>query len=184
MTQFGLLYPIILHNEGVSDTNPTGLVTIPGDPGGTTNWGISQREWSLLRVKNAAFAAFPADVTQLDADQAQTIYQVGYYLDVFDKLPAGPALIAFDCEVNEGIAVKIIQRAVNVPDDGQYGPQTDQAVRLALRDVPQFIENLCWQRLAHYASISKPDDATANRKFLPVLWIPRLIYTRLVALRQ
>jgi len=175
MTQFDNLLPIILRHEGVSATNPTGYANIPGDTGGETNWGISQTEWSRLYWK---FSSFPTRIKDLTKDQASTVYKTVYYLPLLDELPPGPALLIFDCEVNEGLGVKILQRAVGTIDDGKWGPDSERQLRLALRDIPKLNENILWARLAHYTSLAKSDTAVADRKFLATLWIPRLIQCR------
>lgn len=175
MTQFDNLLPIILRHEGVSATNPTGLVDIPGDTGGVTNWGISQTEWSRIYFK---FTGFPTDVRNLTQDQATAIYKTIYYLPVCDELPPGPSMLIFDCEVNEGMGIKILQRSIGAIDDGQWGPDSERQLRLALRDIPKLCENILWARLQHYDSLARPDTATADRGFLAKLWIPRLIQSR------
>lgn len=180
MSQFDDLLPFILKHEGVSPTNPTGYVNDPKDPGGETKWGISQRAWGLLRTQ-PEYANFPTAVRDLDYTHAVAIYNTTYYLSTFDELPPGPALVAFDCQVNEGIAIRVIQRAIGTIDDNHWGPQSEQALRLALRDVPMLIENLLWKRIEHYVAISKPSPV--NQAFLAKEWMPRLVTCRTEALR-
>jgi len=175
MAQFDNLLPIILRHEGVSPTNPTGYANIPSDSGGETNWGISQSAWSRMYWR---FSGFPPSVKNLTKDQASTIYKEVYYLPICDELPASSAMLIFDCEVNEGLGLKILQRAVGAGDDGKWGPESERQLRLALRDVPKLNENILWARLAHYNSLAHPDTATADRAFLTKLWIPRLIVCR------
>ena len=174
-TQFDQLLPLILKHEGVSPTNPTGYANDSNDPGGETKWGISQREWSLLRVK-PQFLGFPPAAKDLTYDEAVAVYRTVYYLPLFDELPPGPALIAFDANVNEGLGIKIVQRAIRVHDDGVWGPISEQALRLALRDERVLVEELLWQRIAHYVSISKPSPV--NQAFLAKEWMPRLMTCR------
>jgi lysozyme family protein len=175
MSQFDVLIPYILKHEGCSATNPSGFVDIPGDPGGVTKWGLSQREWSLLRVQ-PVYANYPEAVTDLDQAHAMAIYKTTYYLDVFDTLPPSVALIAFDCQVNEGNAIAIIQRAVGVNDDGQWGPMTLSAVKLALRNIPAFREDVLWSRVTNYDQIALKGQPQEH--FLARLWIPRLLQCR------
>lgn len=178
MSQFDTLLPFILKHEGVSPTNPTGYADIPNDPGGETNWGISQRAWGNLRVK-PAFTGFPGAVKLLTKDQAATIYKTIYYLPIFDRLEPGPALVAFDCEVNQGLGIKILQRAIGTVDDGIWGPASDAALYTARRSVTGLTEQLLWKRLEAYAAISK--GSVINASFLARLWIPRLMQCRLEA---
>lgn len=173
MGKFEILLPIILGYEGVSPTNPTGLADIPGDTGGVTNWGISQKAWSLIKHK---FNGFPEDVRYLTSAQAEVIYRNEYFKPIFDDLPIGAALIAFDAEVNQGSGVRILQRALKVDDDGIVGPQTMSQLRLALRDVPALMEEMLWQRIRRYNFLAK--ESPTNQRFLAKLWIPRILQCR------
>jgi lysozyme family protein len=84
-----------------------------GDPGGETNWGISKRSYPHL------------DIRGLTREGAKAIYRRDFWtrLDA-DHLPAGVAFQLFDFAVNSGIgtAVRYLQRAVGVADDGHWGP--------------------------------------------------------------
>lgn len=181
MSQFDVLIPYILQHEGVSPTNPTGYANIDGDSGKVTNWGISQTAWSLTKPKYAQFVAFPPSVVDLTKEQALAIYQIVYYLPLFDSLPPGLALICFDHQVNtdEG-GVKPLQRALNVTPDGDFGPVSQAALRLALRDVPQLIEDVSWQRLWHYIKLGQAGITPSV--FLAKFWAPRTLNCRKEAL--
>ena len=94
-----------------------GYVNDPSDPGGETNWGISKREYPDLDIKN------------LTRDEAKAIYLRDYW----SKLPSLPFAIAyqvFDFSVNSGIgtALRALQRAIGVADDGQWGPVSGAAL--------------------------------------------------------
>lgn len=107
----------VLKHEG-------GLVDDPRDPGGLTNFGISRR-------------AYPdADIRGMTRKQAVEIYHRDYWLPVSgDSLPEPVALILFDMAVNMGRdrAVRVLQRACKVKEDGRLGPQTIAAC-VAQRD--------------------------------------------------
>lgn len=166
MSQFDDLIPYIFKYEGVSSANPGGYVNNPNDPGGETKFGISQRAWNGLQK---AYPNYPTGVRWLTEAQAITIYQKEYYLTLFDSLLPGPALVAFDCQVNEGIGIKILQRALGVTDDGVAGPQTILQIRLASRNIPKFIEDILWKRVEHY---TKCDPQFIHG------WLNRLIQVR------
>lgn len=90
-----------------------------GDPGGETNWGISKR-------------AYPdVDIKRLTQDGAKAIYRRDFWDRInADRLPDGVAFQLFDFAVNSGIetAVRYLQRAVGVADDGHWGPVSQAAV--------------------------------------------------------
>ena len=95
-----------------------GYVNDPTDPGGETNWGISKRSYPNVDIKN------------LTRDGAKAIYR----RDFWDRLKAdtlhdGVAYQLFDFAVNSGIetAVRYLQRAVGVADDGHWGPASAAA---------------------------------------------------------
>ena len=179
MGYFEEILPIVLKEEG-------GLAMIQGDPGGTTNRGISQRMWSVLR-KSPVYTGYPISVAELTPEQTFHIYQREYWNPKFDEVPKGVALVLFDCAVNQGqgTAVKVLQRTLKVGVDGKWGPETDRGVRLANRDVPRFIDNLCWERLQEYAKDSKAQGKASQFPwFLVSLWVPRLSTIRDTAMRM
>lgn len=100
-------------------TSEGGYVNDPADPGGETRFGISKR-------------AYPhVDIKALTRDQAVTIYRRDFWDRVQgDKLPRAFAFQALDAAVNHGVenAVRWMQRAAGVADDGVIGPVTLGAV--------------------------------------------------------
>ena len=95
-----------------------GYVNNPKDPGGETNWGISKRSYPHLNIKT------------LTRGEAREIYCVDFWKRVnADKLPDGVAFQLFDFAVNSGIetAVRYLQRAVGVADDGHWGAVSQKA---------------------------------------------------------
>lgn len=121
-----------------------GLVDDPKDPGGLTKYGISQR-------------AFPSvDVRNLSIGQAKDIYLSEYWSPIRgDEMPKPLALYAFDMSVNMGRArgVMILQRAVNAdPLDGVVGMRTLAMSRIA--DAREAVESMHTQREAYYKSLS------------------------------
>lgn len=90
----------------------------PNDPGGETNWGISKREYPNLDIKN------------LTREDARAIYLQDFWNRInADKLPDGVAFQLFDFAVNSGIevAVRYLQRALMIADDGHWGPVSQAA---------------------------------------------------------
>ena len=86
MPTFSELVEMVLKQEGVGmEGNPTGLVEIPGDPGGLTNWGISQRMYRTLRMGHEyhVYQSYPLSVKDLTKEQALVIYEQEYW----NKIP-------------------------------------------------------------------------------------------------
>lgn len=127
--------PIILEHEG-------GLSEHPSDPGGLTKYGISQRAYPDLDIRN------------LTVEQAKAIYRRDYWDKVKgDSLPEGISTLVFDSAVNQGVlrATRMLQRAVGVDADGIIGPRTLAAAsRVNLRD---FAVRFGVERALHYASL-------------------------------
>lgn len=95
-----------------------GYVNNPNDPGGETHWGISKRSYPHLNIKTLTRA------------QARTIYRRDFWNRIHgDELYDGLAFQVFDFAVNSGIetAVRYLQRAIGVADDGVWGPVSAKA---------------------------------------------------------
>ncbi len=90
------------------------------DSGGLTKWGVSKN-------------AHPdVDIKKLTRPGAERIY-LDHYWDVVraSELPPALALLVFDGAVNHGPAqaARLLQRVLNVKDDGVVGPKTLAAAR-------------------------------------------------------
>lgn len=113
----------VLESEG-------GYSNDPGDPGGPTNWGITIWDARLYWKRDST----ALDVRRMPREVALQIYKSKYWDKVHgDELPAGVDYVVFDYAVNSGLgrAIPALQRAVGVPADGVYGPQTAAAVAKA-----------------------------------------------------
>ena len=103
----------VLEEEG-------GLVNDPHDPGGLTNYGISQRAYPDL------------DIRDLTTVQAMDIYHTDYWARINgDDLPRGVDVMAFDAAVNQGVwtARRLLQLAARVTTDNIIGPKTLAGIR-------------------------------------------------------
>ena len=101
-----------------------GYVNHPADPGGETNWGITKR--------TALANGYRGDMRSLSRCQAKEIYRVAYWQrSRADEYDGAIGFQVFDAAVNHGIgnAVRFLQRAVGVADDGQVGPNTVAAIQ-------------------------------------------------------
>jgi lysozyme family protein len=96
-----------------------GYTNDPKDPGGETKWGISKRSYPNLIIK------------ELTRDDAKLIYKRDFW-DVLegDGIPDSIAYQLFDFAVNSSIqtAIRYLQRALQVADDGYFGPISKQAL--------------------------------------------------------
>lgn len=116
---FDQAFDMLLGEEGGYSNNPN-------DPGGETCWGITRRV--------AIQEGYTGDMHILPRDFAKGIYQRRYWDAVkADSLPDDMRFAVFDAAVNSGVeqAVKWLQRAVDVGEDGDLGAMTLQAAQRA-----------------------------------------------------
>jgi len=109
MINFDTAFDRLIGHEG-------GYVNHPRDPGGETNWGISKRSYPHLNIAN------------LTRDDAKEIYRRDFWAGL-DGVDDAVRFQVFDAAVNHGIgnAVRMLQRAVRVADDGHWGPVSASA---------------------------------------------------------
>lgn len=101
-------------------TSEGGYVNNPDDPGGETRYGIAKRSYPSV------------DIRALTREAAIEIYRRDFWQRVQgDDLPRQFAFQALDAAVNHGVgnAVRWMQRAAGVADDGNFGPVTLAAVK-------------------------------------------------------
>jgi lysozyme family protein len=133
-TNFCRILPILLAEEG-------GYSDDSNDPGGATNFGISQRSYPSL------------DIANLTVDQAANVYYTDFWLkNQCDAIPVPLAFYHFDSCVNAGPAasVRILQQTVGVPQDGVLGPVT-LAACAGLPATQYYLYMV--HRLGHYQSL-------------------------------
>lgn len=106
---FNIAFERLLGHEG-------GYTYNPSDPGGETKWGISKRAYPNLIIK------------ELTEEDARNIYK----RDFWNILPLNNEIKfqLFDFAVNSGIqiAIRYLQRALGVADDGHFGPISEMAL--------------------------------------------------------
>lgn len=141
------------------------LHTVPGDPGGTTKWGFSQRAYPDLDIEN------------LDREMALSLFIRDYWGplhgDEIESQEIATELVEMAFNASHGPAVRCSQLATNdvfrrsrYPDDmliavdGQFGPQTLAALN-AVYDLGPLAEGM-WdgrfniRQLRHYRGL-RPD---------------------------
>ncbi len=131
-----------------------GYVDDPRDPGGATNYGITQRTYDAWR---ASQGLLPRDVRQIEEREVAEIYFERYWKACrCEELPPPLDVLVFDAAVNQGpaTAVRMLQQVLGVKADGVVGPQTLRAVQAADLDeiVPLYLAEraLRYIRLAHF----------------------------------
>ncbi|MDY7537690.1 glycosyl hydrolase 108 family protein [Undibacterium sp. RTI2.1] len=113
MTNFEVSINRLLKSEG-------GYTSNPNDPGGETNWGISKRSYPNLNIKD------------LTRDQAVALYKRDFWDRLkLENLPLGVAYQILDFAVNSGagVAIRTLQKAIGVADDGVIGDHTMAAFK-------------------------------------------------------
>ena len=136
---FDTAFDILMGFEG-------GYVNNPNDPGGETNWGVTKSE--------AIANGYIGKMKDLPVSFAKQIYWQKYWGKIqIDQLPDLLRYSVFDAAVNSGPAqaIKWLQRAVCVNDDGIIGPQTLSAVKTMSADV--VLRNMLSQRLIFMTSL-------------------------------
>lgn len=114
---FDQAFDILLGHEG-------GYSRHPSDPGGETMWGVTR--------KVATQEGYDGDMRHLPRETAKAIYRKRYWEPMHtDSLPDALKFTMFDAAVNSGVkqAVMWLQRAMDVGDDGVFGPLTLDAAK-------------------------------------------------------
>ncbi len=148
MIRFDEMFDRAVGNEG-------GYVNDPADPGGETNWGISRRSYPALNIKN------------LSREAAKGIYRRDFWERAhMDEYHPAIAFQVFDFAVNSGIdtAVRKLQAAAGVADDGHVGERTIAAIKAM--SVTDLIMRFVAQRLRYWTKLKNwPHDGAgwANR---------------------
>ncbi len=112
MDKFDHFIERVLSHEG-------GYVNHPNDPGGETKWGISKRSYPKVNIKD------------LTREEAIEIYRRDFWDDIDGgKLADEVAFQVLDAAINHGAgnAIRWLQRAVNVADDGVLGSISHAAI--------------------------------------------------------
>jgi lysozyme family protein len=95
-----------------------GYVNHPNDPGGETKFGICKRSYPNVNI------------AALTVEDAKAIYKRDFWDVLGDDIHPAIKFQVFDFAVNSGIqtAIRKLQAAVGVADDGHWGPASAAAV--------------------------------------------------------
>ena len=119
---------LMVHEVGSAPDG--GYNVTKGDAGGATKWGISLRFLQGLGRawdKDRDGDVDAADIRALSIEDARLIYLAHFWRPIRgDELPPPLALLVFDAAVHSGplTAIRWLQRAVGVLEDGRFGPIT------------------------------------------------------------
>ena len=126
------------HDRGNWTTGEVGRGELKG-----TKWGISAMTYPHL------------DIPNLSKEEAKQIYYEDFWLRVGgDDLSSAVVFQLFDASINHGVgnAIRMLQRAVGVADDGHYGPLTRTAV--VCKSVDDVLHLFNAERLEFYTKLS------------------------------
>lgn len=135
-----------------------GEVNDPNDPGGHTNYGITQEALDRARWKYPD-NGLPKSVSDLDAYTVRFIYRADYWDTCrCSDLPAAVAVLVFDCAVNQGTrdAALFLQRVAGATEDGKIGPRTVAAANQC--DTGKLCREYAARRGYDYALLDHLDD--------------------------
>lgn len=142
----------ILRREG-------GYVNNPNDRGGPTNMGITQAALASWRGRPVT----EDDVRNLAETEARAIYLSRYLSEPrLDRIHDPYVLsLAFDCSVNHGPhrAIRWLQKAAGVVDDGILGPQSEVAINTV--EPVRLYQRLLARRIVFYGEIISHDHSQA-----------------------
>jgi lysozyme family protein len=137
---FSEIFERLIGHEG-------GYVNHPKDPGGETNWGVT--------ITTARANGYTGSMRSMSKADAKEIYEKAFWQRArCDQYHSGIGFQLFDAAVNHGIgnAIRMLQRAVGVADDGAIGSITLTAINsMPLNDV---ILRFNAERLNFYTKLS------------------------------
>ena len=145
-----------------------GFVDDPHDHGGRTMKGVTQNVYNAWRASQGLPAA---DVKDISESEVAAIYSNDYWRKAFcNVLLSHIDLVQFDTAVNMGPirAVKILQQAVDVGVDGDFGQETQKACDAC--SPPDTVARYCSIREALYRRFA---EAPGQDRFLAG-WLNRL----------
>jgi lysozyme family protein len=143
MSGFDGIFDFVIGSEG-------GFTDNPADAGNWTGGKIGAGECRGTRFGISAGAYPELDIANLTLDEAKALYQRDYWDRIDgDRLPPTIALLVFDAAINNGIghAVRWLQQAGSVAQDGVIGPETLEAIGSIVAK-PDGSAELCTELLA------------------------------------
>lgn len=171
MADFNIAYDITMKHEG-------GYANDSADRGGETYAGVARKfwpEWEGWKTIDALkrYPGFPGNLRKdtLLAEKVRNFYRVNFWGRFGDIESQKVANALFDCAVNCGVvpATKMMQRALDIPDDGIFGKQTLKYINATFEDAVMASFNA--ERERYYRRIAERDPS--QKKFLAG-WLSRI----------
>jgi lysozyme family protein len=134
---------LILKSEG-------GYINHPSDPGGRTNFGVTQRVWE-------EYTGHEADekiMRGLTPEKVAPLYEQRYWRPCYGEiLPRGLDFLCFSFGVNAGSgrSVKLLQQSLGLVSDGVIGPRVMQKLRES--NIADVIKGFSESRREYYKSL-------------------------------
>jgi len=122
------------------------------DPGGATNYGITQAVYDAFRKSKRMSQQSVRLISEAEVNE---IYKTQYADKVrYDELPAGIDYATLDGAVNSGVSrgAKWLQAALGVSSDGKIGSQTISAASKA--DSIATVKSMCAKRMTFLRGLS------------------------------
>lgn len=123
-----------------------GYVNHPKDPGGATNFGVTQAVYDAYRRARGMSKQSVRVIAEYEVNE---IYKSQYADKIrYDELPAGIDYATLDGAVNSGVSrgAKWLQSALGVSYDGKIGSQTISAAAQA--DAIKTVKAMCAKRMS------------------------------------
>lgn len=140
---FDIACRITLNEEG-------GYTNNPKDSGNWTGGKIGKGKLKGTKFGISAAAYPKLDIENLTADDAKAIYLKDYWNKIkAEELPEQLRISVFDLAINSGpsAAIKVLQKAAKVAQDGQIGPTTIREAKYV------GLHSYTEARIAHYEDI-------------------------------
>lgn len=167
MAEFDIAFEPMIKHEGYP-----GYVNNPSDHGGETVAGISRKNWPGWKGWELVdkFKTLPAPKTAMKDSpdlyaMVKDFYRRNFWYPRLDEVTSQEvANWVFDKGVNMGIrqAVRLLQRALDIPDDGIFGNQTLRAVNGT--DPAEMVAKCREQAKKFYTALAEKDPS--QKQFL------------------
>lgn len=127
----------------------------PKDPGNWTGGRVNVGELKGTKYGIASNTYPDLDIKSITLEQAKQIYYRDWWQKIgADDIPSAVVYQLWDFAVNAGMSTskRALQRALQLADDGKYGPITLKAINSA--DLNDMLMRFNAQRIRFYTSLS------------------------------